>query len=564
MKVFSDDGHCVADGRVMRRALEYVRAFDGVVSQHSQDPNLAGPQACCHEGELSGRLGLPGWPPVAEASIIARDALLAEHTRSRVHVAHVSTAEGLDVVRWAKARGIRMTAEVTPHHLALGTDLLAGYDPVYKVNPPLRPTEDREALVEGLLDGTIDAVATDHAPHARHDKEHAFVDAAFGMLGLETAFAVVHDLLVADGRLDWAHLTRLMSTGPARIAGLADHGHPVAAGAPANLVLVDPTATVSVDRDASQSLSRNTPWHGQTPHRRRPHHDPARPRHGPWRGAHRMLTTREPAVLILEDGRTFTGRAYGHRGSTVGEAVFSTGMTGYQETLTDPSYHRQVVVMTAPHVGNTGWNDEDDESGRIWVAGYVVRDPALRPSNWRSNRSLEDELDAQGVVGICDLDTRALTRHLRERGAMRVGIFSGDAASAPRERLLTQVIDSPAMEGASLAEQVATDTAYVVPAVGEKRLTVAAVDLGIKSMTPQMMAERGIEVHVLPATAIDRRRARGRARRRLLLQRSRRPRDRAGAGRSCSARCWATASRTSASASATRSSARRSGSARTS
>jgi carbamoyl-phosphate synthase small subunit len=214
-----------------------------------------------------------------------------------------------------------------------------------------------------------------------------------------------------------------------------------------------------------------------------------------------MLTTREPAVLILEDGRSFAGRAYGHRGSTVGEAVFSTGMTGYQETLTDPSYHRQVVVMTAPHVGNTGWNDEDDESARIWVAGYVVRDPALRPSNWRSNRSLEDELDAQGVVGICDLDTRALTRHLRERGAMRVGIFSGDAASAPRERLLTQVIDSPPMAGASLAEQVATDEAYVVPAVGDKRFTVAVVDLGIKAMTPQMMAERGIEVHVLPATA---------------------------------------------------------------
>jgi carbamoyl-phosphate synthase small subunit len=157
--------------------------------------------------------------------------------------------------------------------------------------------------------------------------------------------------------------------------------------------------------------------------------------------------------------------------------------------------------MTAPHVGNTGWNDEDDESARIWVAGYVVRDPALRPSNWRSKRSLEDELDAQGVVGICDLDTRALTRHLRERGAMRVGIFSGDAASAPRERLLTQVIDSPPMAGASLAEQVATDTAYVVPPVGDKRFTVAVVDLGIKAMTPQMMAERGIEVHVLPATA---------------------------------------------------------------
>ncbi|NHA69650.1 glutamine-hydrolyzing carbamoyl-phosphate synthase small subunit [Phycicoccus flavus] len=214
-----------------------------------------------------------------------------------------------------------------------------------------------------------------------------------------------------------------------------------------------------------------------------------------------MLTTREPAVLVLEDGRTFTGRAYGRRGTTVGEAVFSTGMTGYQETLTDPSYHRQVVVMTAPHVGNTGWNDEDDESGRIWVAGYVVRDPALRPSSWRSRRSLEDELDAQGVVGICDVDTRAITRHLRERGAMRVGVFSGaDAAAAPDE-LLARVASAPEMEGADLAAEVATKEAYVVPAAGEKRFTVAAVDLGIKSMTPAMMAQRGIEVHVLPATA---------------------------------------------------------------
>ena len=277
-----------------------------------------------------------------------------------------------------------------------------------------------------------------------------------------------------------------------------------------------------------------------------------------------MLTTREPAVLVLEDGRTFTGRAYGHRGTTVGEAVFSTGMTGYQETLTDPSYHRQVVVMTAPHVGNTGWNDEDDESGRIWVAGYVVRDPALRPSSWRSRRPLEDELDAQGVVGICDLDTRALTRHLRERGAMRVGIFSGDAARTPHEQLLARVVDAPPMTGAALAEQVATDTAYVVPAVGERRFTVAAVDLGIKAMTPQMMAERGIEVHVLPATAtIEDVRAVA-ARRRVLLQRPGRPEHRRARRPRCCATCSASGSPTSASASATRSSARRSGSAPTS
>lgn len=262
--VFSDDGRCVGDARVMRRALEYVRAFDGVISQHSQDPELAGPTACCHEGELSGRLGLPGWPAAAEATIIARDAQLSLLTGARVHVAHVTTAEGLDVVRWAKAKGARITAEVTPHHLLLTADLLAGYDPVYKVNPPLRPDADVEALRAGLADGTIDVVATDHAPHARHDKEHAFVDAAFGMLGLETAFSVVHDLMVRSGRMSMSDLARVMSTAPARIAGLAAHGQALEVGAPANLVLVDPTAEVTVDRDASASLSRNNPYHGRT------------------------------------------------------------------------------------------------------------------------------------------------------------------------------------------------------------------------------------------------------------------------------------------------------------
>jgi carbamoyl-phosphate synthase small subunit len=207
-----------------------------------------------------------------------------------------------------------------------------------------------------------------------------------------------------------------------------------------------------------------------------------------------------PAVLVLEDGRTFRGRAYGAVGETFGEAVFNTGMTGYQETLTDPSYHRQVVVMTAPHVGNTGVNDEDDESKKIWVAGYVVRDPARIPSNWRSRRTLDDELEAQGVVGISGIDTRALTRHLRERGAMRVGIFSGDAL-ADEATLLARVLEAPEMKGADLSAEVATTEAYVVPAIGEKKFTVAALDLGIKGMTPHRMAERGIEVHVLPGTA---------------------------------------------------------------
>ncbi|MGA1502218.1 MAG: glutamine-hydrolyzing carbamoyl-phosphate synthase small subunit, partial [Candidatus Nanopelagicales bacterium] len=205
------------------------------------------------------------------------------------------------------------------------------------------------------------------------------------------------------------------------------------------------------------------------------------------------------AVLVLEDGRIFRGRSYGAIGSTLGEAVFSTGMTGYQETLTDPSYRGQVVVMTAPHVGNTGMNDEDPESRQIWVSGYVVRDPSPIPSNWRSRRTLEDDLANAGVVGIRDIDTRALTRHLRDRGAMRVGIFSGADAEAPEADLVARVLDAPPMAGCDLTDDVTVSEPYVVPALGEERFVVAAVDLGIKSMTPQRMAERGMTVHVVPA-----------------------------------------------------------------
>ncbi|QQQ74485.1 glutamine-hydrolyzing carbamoyl-phosphate synthase small subunit [Saccharothrix sp. 6-C] len=206
------------------------------------------------------------------------------------------------------------------------------------------------------------------------------------------------------------------------------------------------------------------------------------------------------AALVLEDGRVFRGEAYGAVGASLGEVVFSTGMTGYQETLTDPSYHRQIVVQTAPQIGNTGWNDEDDESGRIWVSGYVVRDPARVPSNWRSTRTLDDALAGQGVVGISGVDTRMLTRHLREQGAMRAGVFSGDDLGGVEE-MLDRVRSAPAMVGADLAGDVTTPEPYVVEAVGERRLTVAALDLGIKSNTPRMMAERGIEVHVLPLTS---------------------------------------------------------------
>jgi carbamoyl-phosphate synthase small subunit len=204
------------------------------------------------------------------------------------------------------------------------------------------------------------------------------------------------------------------------------------------------------------------------------------------------------AILVLEDGRTFSGDAYGAAGETFGEAVFSTGMTGYQETLTDPSYHRQVVVQTAPHIGNTGVNDEDAESRRIWVAGYVVRDPARRPSNWRATRSLDDDLAAQGIVGISGIDTRALTRHLRERGAMRCGVSSVDTDP---QSLLQKVLASPGMVGADLSAEVTTAQPYRVDAIGSTHFTVAAIDYGIKAMTPRRMAERGIASHVVPSTA---------------------------------------------------------------
>jgi carbamoyl-phosphate synthase small subunit len=209
---------------------------------------------------------------------------------------------------------------------------------------------------------------------------------------------------------------------------------------------------------------------------------------------------RTPAALVLEDGRVFRGAAYGARGTSFGEAVFCTGMTGYQETLTDPSYHRQIVVQTAPQIGNTGWNDEDDESERIWVSGYVVRDPARTPSNWRSVRTLDDELVKQGIVGISEVDTRMLTRHLRERGAMRAGVFSGEALRAEGS-MLDEVLASPQMKGADLAGEVTTTKPYVVKAEGETRFRVAALDLGIKSNTPRMMSRRGIEVHVLPLSS---------------------------------------------------------------
>jgi dihydroorotase len=261
VRVFSDDGHCVSDAALMRRALEYVKAFGGVVAQHAQEPALT-VGAQMNEGEVSSLLGLRGWPAVAEEAIIARDVLLAAHTGSRLHVCHLSTAGSVELVRWAKSRGFPVTAEVTPHHLLLTEDLVRGYDPVYKVNPPLRTRADVEAVRLGLADGTIDVVATDHAPHPVESKDCEWAVAAMGMLGLETALSVVQHTMVETGLLDWAQVADRMSVRPAAIGLLAEHGRPLEPGEPANLTLLDPAASRTIEPDALHSRSRNTPFAG--------------------------------------------------------------------------------------------------------------------------------------------------------------------------------------------------------------------------------------------------------------------------------------------------------------
>ncbi|MDT0316731.1 dihydroorotase [Streptomyces millisiae] len=260
--VFSDDGKCVDDAVIMRRALEYVKAFDGVIAQHAQEPRLT-EGAQMNEGAVSAELGLGGWPAVAEEAIIARDVLLAAHVGSRVHICHLSTAGSVELVRWAKSKGWQVTAEVTPHHLLLTDELVRSYDPVFKVNPPLRTEEDVLALREALADGTIDCVATDHAPHPHEDKDCEWGAAAMGMIGLETALSVVQHTMVDTGLLDWAGVADRMSFRPATIGRLAGHGRPVAEGEPANLTLVDPAYRGEVDPAAFASRSRNTPYRGR-------------------------------------------------------------------------------------------------------------------------------------------------------------------------------------------------------------------------------------------------------------------------------------------------------------
>lgn len=261
VRIFSDDGHCISDPLLMRRALEYVKSFDGVIAQHAQDPGLT-KNAQMNEGSISATLGLRGWPAIAEESIIARDCLIAEYVDSRYHVLHVTTARGAQIIKEAKDRGVKVTAEVTPHHLLLTEDLIEGYDPVYKVNPPLRTKNDVLALQEALATGVIDCVGTDHAPHSEEHKECEWDQAAFGMLGLETALSILIQTMIKTNKITWRTLAERMSESPARIAGLTDQGQPIEVGAIANLVFIDPDREWVVEPEKLASKSHNTPFQG--------------------------------------------------------------------------------------------------------------------------------------------------------------------------------------------------------------------------------------------------------------------------------------------------------------
>jgi dihydroorotase len=259
VRMFSDDGNCVSDPLIMRRALEYVKTFNGIIAQHAQEPRLT-VNAQMNEGSVSAKIGLTGWPAIAEEAIIARDILLTEHVQSRLHICHVTTAGGVELIRWAKARGIAVTAEVTPHHLLLTDDLVENYDPIYKVNPPLRTEKDVMALREGLAEGVIDIVATDHAPHPSEDKDCEWQAAAFGMVGLETALSVVIKTMIESKLMSWPDLINRMSTRPAEIAGYKNQGKQITEGIEANLVILDPALSWTVNRNELRSKSKNTPF----------------------------------------------------------------------------------------------------------------------------------------------------------------------------------------------------------------------------------------------------------------------------------------------------------------
>ena len=475
---FTDDGRPVASAGLMRRALAYSAVADRPLALHCEEPTLSR-DGQMHEGAVSAELGLAGWPSVAESLMVERDLALAAYEQRPIHLQHLSARASVDAVRRARASGARVSAEATPHHLCTTDELVRTLDANAKMNPPLGSEDDRQALIEGILDGTIDCIATDHAPHARHEKDVPFEQAPFGVTGLETAFGALHTFLVREGRVPLPTVLERLSAGPARALGLPVPR--IAVGEPANLVLLDLEAEWTVREDAFRSRSANSWLLGQTLVGAVVRTVAA--------GQGGVLDVRggSQGYLLLEDGTVFRGRSVAAEGTAFGEAVFTTGMTGYQETVTDPSYAEQLVCFTAPMVGNYGVDERRLESSAPHARGVLMR--RLGGEDWAL------WLAERGIVALDEIDTRSLTLRVRDGGAMRSIVVADERRLAVPEAL-EQVRAQPEMEGQALVAQVSTAEPY---AAGESgRVRVAVVDYGVKRSILRRLAQAGAAVTVFP------------------------------------------------------------------
>ncbi len=507
VRLFTDDGAGVQSAALMRRAFEYATGLGVILAQHCEEATLAA-GGVMHEGKWSSKLGLPGTPALAEELMVARDLALASQVGARIHFLHLSTREALELVRAARAAGVAVTAEVAPHHFTLTDESVVGYDPLFKVSPPLRPPSDVAAVKEALSDGTVDAIATDHAPHAPELKDLPFDQAPAGMLGLETALS----LALGETGLPIERVLALLSWQPAAIAGL-DAAHGGEQGGP-----VCPRGGGQHLRDRSRRHLDGRPGPLGQP---QPQHPLCRTTHAGAGAPHRLPGRagrdrrggaavsgtgaavsvgrggggpRPEAALVLADGAHFEGELAGADvpgGIATGEAVFNTVLSGYQEVITDPSYAGQVIAFTYPHIGNYGTCAEDNEAARVHCCGVIVRDLATYPSSWRSEISLEEFLVRRGIPAITGIDTRRLTRHLRAHGAMPCAFGTAgtsELAAAAREAAPT--------DGRDLVSGVTT-AASVIRGSGPYR--VVAYDFGVKEAMLRQLAEMAT-ITVVPAS----------------------------------------------------------------
>ena len=469
---FSDDGRPVTAPGLMRRALQYGSVTGLKLALHCEEPTLSR-GGHVHEGPVSAELGFGGYPSIAESVMVERDLSLAAYEERPLHLLHLSARESVAALRAARECGVEATAEVTPHHLCLTDEAVRTLDSNLKMNPPLRSREDRAALIDALRDGTISAIATDHAPHARHEKEVPFEAAPFGVTGLETAFSALYTHLVETGVLPLETILERMSAGAARTYGLTEP--PIAVGARANLVLLDLNASWRVEEGGFRSRSKNSWLLGET----------LRGKVRATIADGRMVFEGMTGFLALEDGTIFRGESVAAEGFAFGEAVFTTAMTGYQEVVTDPSYAEQLVCFTAPMIGNYGVAEERSESKRPHARAVLMRE--ARGPAWT------DWLHERGIVALSGLDTRSLVLKLREGGAMRAAVISGDASLDEVQRAIDE---QPPMAGRALVHDVSTHEPYVYSEHGLAR--VAVVDYGCKRSILRRLAGAGAAVTVFP------------------------------------------------------------------